>query len=169
MVDLTHFDDEGKAIMVDVGEKESTRRVAVARGTVKMQPETLTRILDNQMAKGDVFGVARLAGIMAAKKTSDLIPLCHPLMINSITVEFSPDSENSSVEIEATVKVNGQTGVEMEALTAVSVAGLTIYDMCKAIDKTMTIDKVRLVEKMGGCSGHFINFGESINPEESVK
>ncbi|MCK4508931.1 MAG: cyclic pyranopterin monophosphate synthase MoaC [Desulfuromonadales bacterium] len=169
MTDLTHFDDEGKAIMVDVGEKESTRRVAVARGTVKMQPETLVRILDNRMTKGDVFGVARLAGIMAAKKTSELIPLCHPLMINSITVEFSPDSENASVEIEATVKVNGQTGVEMEALTAASVAGLTIYDMCKAIDKTMSIDNVRLVEKRGGRSGHFINPGESINREEPVK
>jgi cyclic pyranopterin phosphate synthase len=169
MADLTHFDDEGRAIMVDVGAKESTRRVAVARGIVKMLPETLTRILANRMAKGDVFGVARLAGIMAAKKTSDLIPLCHPLMINSITVEFSPDPDSASVEIEAMVKVNGQTGVEMEALTAVSVAGLTIYDMCKAIDKTMMIDKVRLVEKMGGRSGHFINSGESINPEESVK
>jgi cyclic pyranopterin phosphate synthase len=155
--------------MVDVGEKESTRRVAVARGTVKMQSETLTRILDNRMAKGDVFAVARLAGIMAAKKTSDLIPLCHPLLLNSITVEFSPDSDNASVEIEATVKVTGQTGVEMEALTAVSVAGLTIYDMCKAIDKTITIDNVRLVEKSGGRSGHFINSGESINPEEPVK
>jgi cyclic pyranopterin phosphate synthase len=161
MTDLTHFDDEGKAIMVDVGEKESTRRVAVARGVVKMQPETLARILDNRVEKGDVFGVARLAGIMAAKKTSELIPLCHPLLINSVTVEFAPDLDNASVEIEATVKVNGQTGVEMEALTAVSVAGLTIYDMCKAVDKTMTIDDVRLAEKRGGRSGHFINPGES--------
>ena len=169
MTDLTHFDDEGKAIMVDVGEKESTRRVAVARGIVQMQPETLTRILDNRMEKGDVLGVARLAGIMAAKKTSDLIPLCHPLLINSITVEFSPDEDSASVEIEATVKVNGQTGVEMEALTAVSTAGLTIYDMCKAIDKTMTIDNVRLAEKRGGRSGHFIHPGESVNLGEPVK
>ncbi len=160
MTDLTHFDDEGKAIMVDVGDKEKTRRVAVARGVVKMQAETLTRILDKRLEKGDVFGVARLAGIMAAKKTSELIPLCHPLLINSVTVEFSPDLDNASVEIEATVKVSGQTGVEMEALTAVSVAGLTIYDMCKAVDKTMTIDNVRLVEKRGGRSGHFINPGE---------
>jgi len=160
MTDLTHFDDEGKAIMVDVGEKENTRRVAVARGVVKMQAETLARILDNRVEKGDVFGVARLAGIMAAKKTSELIPLCHPLLINSVTVEFSPDPDNASVEIEATVKVSGQTGVEMEALMAVSVAGLTIYDMCKAVDKTMTIDNVRLVEKKGGRSGHFINPGE---------
>lgn len=163
MTDLTHFDGEGKAIMVDVGEKESTRRVAVARGDVTMQPETLSRILDNRVEKGDVFAVARLAGIMAAKKTSDLIPLCHPLLINSVTVEFSSDQTNSWVKIEATVKVNGQTGVEMEALTAVSAAGLTIYDMCKAVDKTMQINNVRLVEKMGGRSGHFIN------PEESVK
>ncbi len=161
MTDLTHFDKEGKAIMVDVGGKENTRRVAVARGVVKMQPETLARILDNRMEKGDVFGVARLAGIMAAKKTSDLIPLCHPLLLNSITVKFSPDSDNSRVEIEATVKVNGQTGVEMEALTAVSIAALTIYDMCKAVDKTMTVDAVRLIEKKGGRSGHFINPGES--------
>jgi cyclic pyranopterin phosphate synthase len=113
--------------------------------------------------KGDVFAVARLAGIMAAKKTSDLIPLCHPLLLNSITVEFSPDSDNASVEIEATVKVNGQTGVEMEALTAVSVAALTIYDMCKAVDKTMLFGNVRLVEKSGGRSGHFIA------PEELAK
>jgi cyclic pyranopterin phosphate synthase len=161
MTDLTHFDKEGKAIMVDVGNKENTSRVAVARAVVKMQPETLTRILDNRVEKGDVFAVARLAGIMAAKKTSDLIPLCHPLLLNSITVEFSPDSDNARVEIEATVKVNGQTGVEMEALTAVSIAALTIYDMCKAVDKTMTVDAVRLAEKMGGRSGHFINPGES--------
>ncbi|MGK2907263.1 MAG: cyclic pyranopterin monophosphate synthase MoaC [Desulfuromonadales bacterium] len=160
MTDLTHFDEKGKAIMVDVGDKANTRRVAVARGDVTMQPETLARILDDRVEKGDVFGVARLAGIMAAKKTSELIPLCHPLLINNVTVEFSPDMERSRVEIEATVKVNGQTGVEMEALTAVSVAGLTIYDMCKAVDKTMTIGHVRLAEKMGGRSGHFINPGE---------
>ena len=161
MTDLTHFDEEGKAIMVDVGDKDSTRRVAVARCYVTMQPETLTRILENQVEKGDVFGVARLAGIMAAKKTPELIPLCHPLLINSVTVELSPDTARSRVEIEATVKVNGQTGVEMEALTAVTVAGLTVYDMCKAVDKTMTVGNVRLVEKSGGRSGHFINPGES--------
>jgi cyclic pyranopterin phosphate synthase len=161
MTDLTHFDGEGKAIMVDVGDKDSTRRVAVARGEVTMKPETLIRILDNRVEKGDVFAVARLAGIMAAKKTSELIPLCHPLLINSVTVEFSPDPNRSRVEIEATVKVNGRTGVEMEALTAVSVAGLTIYDMCKAVDKTMTLGNVRLAEKLGGRSGLFINPGES--------
>lgn len=161
-MDLTHFDDDGKAIMVDVGEKENTHRVAVARGVVKMQPETLARILDNRVEKGDVFAVARLAGIMAAKKTSELIPLCHPLLIHSVAVEFSPDLDNASIDIEAKVKVSGQTGVEMEALTAVSTAGLTIYDMCKAVDKTMSIDNVRLVEKIGGRSGHFINPGESV-------
>ena len=161
MTDLTHFDDEGKAIMVDVGEKDSTRRVAVARGEVSMQPETLARILDNRVEKGDVFAVARLAGIMAAKKTSELIPLCHPLLINSVTVEFSVDQNNARVGVESTVKVNGQTGVEMEALTAVTTAALTIYDMCKAVDKTMSIDNVRVAEKSGGRSGHFINPGES--------
>jgi cyclic pyranopterin phosphate synthase len=160
MSDLTHFDNEGKAIMVDVGEKENTRRVAVARGAVKMQPATLERIVENRVEKGDVFAVARLAGIMAAKQTSGLIPLCHPLLINSVTVEFVPDKQSASVRIEACVKVNGQTGVEMEALTAVSVAALTIYDMCKAVDKTMTIGDVRLAEKQGGRSGHFVNPGE---------
>ena len=162
MSKLTHFDEEGQAIMVDVGDKESTRRVAVARGEVSMQPETLARILDNRVEKGDVLAVARLAGIMAAKKTSELIPLCHPLLISSVTVEFTPDPVRPRVAIEATVRVNGQTGVEMEALTAVSVAALTIYDMCKAVDRTITIDNLRLVEKMGGRSGHFINHREPV-------
>ena len=161
MSKLTHFDAEGKAVMVDVGDKESTRRVAVARGEVAMQPATLARILDKSIEKGDVFDVARLAGIMAAKRTPELIPLCHPLLINSVEVDFVPDTEKSLVRIEATVKVNGRTGVEMEALTAVSVAALTIYDMCKAVDKTMTINNLRLAEKQGGRSGHFINPGES--------
>jgi cyclic pyranopterin phosphate synthase len=161
MPDLTHFDKNGRAIMVDVGDKEPTRRVAVARGEICMQPETLARILDNRVDKGDVFAVARLAGIMAAKKTSELIPLCHPLLINSVTVEFTPDPLTSRVAIEATVRVNGRTGVEMEALTAVSVAALAIYDMCKAADRTMTVEKLHLVEKLGGRSGHFINPGES--------
>ena len=157
MEKLTHFNKDGKAIMVDVGGKESTRRVALARGEIRMQPETLRRILDKQIEKGDVFDVARLAGIMAAKKTPELIPLCHPLMINSVAIDFTPDTEKSVVKIEAVVKVNGRTGVEMEALTAVSVAALTIYDMCKAVDKTMMIGHLRLVEKQGGRSGHFIN------------
>lgn len=162
MSDFTHFDEEGKAIMVDVGGKETTHRIAVARGEIKMQQQTLARILDNRVEKGDVFGVARLAGIMAAKKTSELIPLCHPLLINSVTVEFTPDNEKALVTIEVAVKVKGQTGVEMEALTAVSVSALTIYDMCKATDKTMAISNVRLVEKQGGRSGHFINPGEEL-------
>lgn len=157
MSELTHFDKDGKAIMVDVADKDATSRVAIARGGVSMKPETLARILDNQVEKGDVFGVARLAGIMAAKKTPDLIPLCHPLQLSSVSVDFKPEQENSYVEIEARVKVVGQTGVEMEALTAVSAAALTIYDMCKAADKTMKICNIRLVEKSGGRSGHFIN------------
>lgn len=154
---LTHFDAEGKAIMVDVGDKESTTRIAVARAEVLMAAETLNRILDNNVKKGDVFGVARLAGITAAKKTPDLIPLCHPLLINSVVVDFMPDQEKSIVTIEATVKIKGRTGVEMEALTAVSVAALTIYDMCKAVDKTMTVNNIHLVEKSGGRSGHFVS------------
>lgn len=157
MSELTHFDKDGKAIMVDVADKDATSRVAIARGGVSMKPETLSRVLDNQVEKGDVFGVARLAGIMAAKKTPELIPLCHPLQLSSVSVDFTPDQEKSYVEIEARVKVVGQTGVEMEALTAVSAAALTIYDMCKAADKTMKICNVRLVEKSGGQSGHFIN------------
>lgn len=157
MSELTHFDAEGKAIMVDVGDKDATRRVAVARGEVLMRRETLARILDKRVEKGDVLGVARLAGIMAAKKTADLIPLCHPLAISSVSVEFFPDAAEGRVGIEATVKVSGPTGVEMEALTAVSVAALTIYDMCKAADKAMTIGSIRLAEKSGGRSGHFVN------------
>lgn len=152
---LTHFDADGRAIMVDVGDKENTRREAVARGEVRMQSGTLGRILDNRIEKGDVLAVARLAGIMAAKKTPELIPLCHPLLINSVTLELTPDRERHLVLIEARVRVNGQTGVEMEALTAVTVAALTVYDMCKAIDREMTIGAVQLVEKSGGRSGHF--------------
>lgn len=148
--------------MVDVGDKESTRRVAVARGEIRMQPETLGRILDRQIEKGDVLDVARLAGIMAAKQTPGLIPLCHPLLIDSVEVDFAPDSNESLVQIEARVSVSGRTGVEMEALTAVSVAALTIYDMCKAVDKSMTIGQIRLVEKQGGRSGHFIKHGEPV-------
>ena len=160
MKELTHFNEAGKAIMVDVGDKESTRRAAVARGEIRMHPDTLGRILDKRIAKGDVLDVARLAGIMAAKKTPELIPLCHPLLIDSVEVDFAPDSEESLVKIEARVRVNGRTGVEMEALTAVSVAALTIYDMCKAVDQAMTIGPIRLVEKQGGRSGHFIKPGE---------
>jgi cyclic pyranopterin phosphate synthase len=152
---LTHFDEDGKAIMVEVGQKAPTRRVAVARGEVRMQEGTLARILDRGVEKGDVFGIARIAGIMAAKKTSELIPLCHPLLLTSVAVEFFPFPGEGRVEIEATVKVGGQTGVEMEALTAVSVAALTIYDMCKAVDKGMVLGQIRLMEKQGGKSGPY--------------
>lgn len=155
MSDLTHFDEKGQALMVDVGKKDVTLRVAVARGEIRMNPETLDLILKDRARKGDVIGVARLAGIMAAKKTPDLIPLAHPLPLSSLKVEFYPDKERSVIEIEATVKVTARTGVEMEALTAVSVAALTIYDMCKAVDRTMVISEVRLMEKKGGRSGHF--------------
>lgn len=156
---LTHFDSAGKAIMVEVGEKTPTRRVAVAAGEVLMQPETLRRILDDSIEKGDVFAVARLAGIMAAKKTPDLIPLCHPLLLTSVAVDFVPDPDLGRVEITATVKLTGTTGVEMEALTAVAVAGLTIYDMCKAIDKEMVIGAIQLERKEGGKSGTFLRSG----------
>ena len=158
---LTHFDADGQAVMVDIGAKATTKRRAVARGAVTMQPATLQRILDRGVEKGDVFAVARLAGIMAAKQTPQLIPLCHPLLLSSVTVEFTPQPAAGRVEIEAVVTLTGQTGVEMEALTAVAVAGLTIIDMCKALDKTMTIDGVRLVEKEGGQSGRFVRPGEA--------
>ena len=141
--------------MVDVSGKSETKRVAVARGSVEMAPETLQLILDRKLAKGDVFEVARLAGIMAAKKTSEIIPLCHPLNITSVEVDFQPDADNNRVEIEARAGVTGRTGVEMEALTAVAAAGLTIYDMCKAVDKKMVIGEIRLMEKSGGRSGRF--------------
>jgi cyclic pyranopterin phosphate synthase len=153
---LTHFDEEGKAIMVEVGGKAATQRVAVARGEVRMQEATLGRILEGGMAKGDVLAVARIAGIMAAKKTPELIPLCHPLLLTSITIEFYPHPGEGRIEVEATVKLTGQTGVEMEALTAVSGAALTIYDMCKAVDKAMVLSEIRLMEKHGGKSGSFI-------------
>jgi cyclic pyranopterin phosphate synthase len=152
---LTHLDAEGNAHMVDVSEKDVTSRSATARATVEMQPETLALILEGKAKKGDVIATARIAGIMAAKKTHELIPLCHPLMITKVTVDFMPDVEASSIDVSATVKVEGKTGVEMEALTACSVACLTLYDMCKAVDRGMRITNLRLVEKTGGKSGHF--------------
>ena len=155
MAGLTHFDKKGQAHMVDVGQKEITVREAVARGEIRMQPDTLDLILGGRAKKGDVLGVARIAAIMGAKKTPDLIPLAHPLPITSVKVEFFPDKERSLIEIEATVKVSARTGVEMEALTAVACAGLTIYDMCKAVDRGMVISEIRLMEKSGGRSGHF--------------
>ena len=155
MARLTHFDKEGKAAMVDVGAKPETDRVAVARGRVTMKPETLALVKAGETGKGDVLGVARLAGIMAAKRTSELIPLCHPLALSSVAVDLALDEAGSAVEIEARVKLTGRTGVEMEALTAVSVAALTVYDMCKAVDRAMTISDIRLVHKSGGKSGTY--------------
>ncbi len=152
---LTHFDEKGAARMVDVGEKAVTERVAVAGATVLMAPETFSLIKNRSMKKGDVLEVARLAGIMAAKGTSSLIPLCHPLQIESVNVDFFPDEEKSAIGIEARVKVTSKTGVEMEALTAASVAALTIYDMCKAVDRGMEIREVKLLLKDGGKSGRF--------------
>lgn len=156
MAKLSHLDDQGRARMVDVSEKKVTNRIAVARGSVSMRPETLALILKNKIEKGDVFSVARVAGIMAAKKTSELIPMCHPLNITSVEIDLTPVDKPPGVEIEATVRVAGKTGVEMEAMTAVSVAGLTIYDMCKAVDREMSIGEIRLVKKSGGKSGSFV-------------
>ena len=153
MSDLTHFDAEGRAVMVDVSDKAETNRVAVARGSVTMAAETLDRIRQGTVAKGDVLSVARLAGIMGAKRTPDLIPLCHPLALSSVKIELALAPERNAVEIEATCRLRGRTGVEMEALTAVSVAALTIYDMVKAADRAMVIGEIRLVHKSGGKSG----------------
>ena len=152
----THFDAQGQAHRVDVAAKASTHRVAVAQGRITMLPATLALIEGGTAKKGDVLGVARLAGIMAAKKTSDLIPLCHPIALTRVAVEFEIQPEGHSVLCTARAECTGQTGVEMEALTAASVALLTIYDMCKAVDRGMTIDGVRLMEKLGGKSGHFV-------------
>ena len=153
--DLTHFDAQGHAHMVDVSAKLVTARVAVARGAVKMSAQTLALIVGGHAKKGDVLGVARLAGIMAAKKTADLIPLCHPLPITSVSVDLRPDPDLPGIVVEATVKTGGQTGVEMEALTAVSVACLTIYDMVKAVEKSMSIEGIFLIVKDGGKSGRY--------------
>ena len=153
-MDLTHFDEEGRAKMVDVSDKAETARVAVARGKITVKPETFERIRSGLIAKGDVLAVAQVAGIMAAKQTSQIIPMCHPLMLTGAKLSFNL-VEPSEINIEAIVKVNGKTGIEMEALTAVSVAALTVYDMCKAMDKTMTIGDIYLVEKSRGKSGHY--------------
>ena len=150
---MTHVDEEGRVRMVDVGGKADTERVAVARGEVTMRPETLRLIVEQGVPKGDVLAVAQVAGIMAAKRTPDLIPLCHPLLLTKVDVEFYMNEEVSRIEITATVRCRGKTGVEMEALTAVSVAALTIYDMAKAVEKTMRIGNIRLVRKSGGKSG----------------
>ncbi len=155
MPELTHFDKEGKARMVDVSGKGETERIATAAGSVIMQPATLALIREGGVKKGDVLSVARLAGIMGAKRTPDLIPLCHPLALTSVQVDLTLDEARNAVDITATCKLTGKTGVEMEALTAVSVAALTIYDMCKAVDKGMQITDVRLTHKSGGKSGTF--------------
>ena len=155
MNELTHFDDSGNALMVDVGDKASTTRIARAEGRVAMLPQTLALIQRGQIEKGDVLGVARLAGIMAAKRTSDLIPLCHPLQLSAVNIDLTCNEESHCVNVVAEVKVTGKTGVEMEALTAVAVASLTVYDMCKAVDRGMQIDDVRLVHKSGGKSGNY--------------
>ena len=154
MTELTHFDEHGASRMVDVGGKDSTARMARAETLVRMQPATLALIRDRKVSKGDVFEVARLAGIMATKRTADLIPLCHPLGLDSATVDFEL-VDDATLRIEATVRVTGKTGVEMEALTAVTIAALTVYDMCKAVDRGMTLGPARLLEKSGGKSGRF--------------
>ncbi len=154
---LTHFDSQGNAVMVDVSEKTATHRTAVASGKIKVNQAVYDAIVEGSVKKGDVLGVARVAGIMAAKKTHELIPMCHPLLLTKCTVDFELLLEELAVKAIATVKVNGQTGVEMEALTSVNVALLTIYDMCKAIDKTMEMSEIHLEEKTGGKSGTFIN------------
>jgi cyclic pyranopterin phosphate synthase len=152
---LSHLNERGEARMVDVSEKAVTSRTAVAEGFVAMAPETLDMILEGSAPKGDVLATARLAGIMGAKKTSELIPLCHPLPLTQVVLDFTPSREPSGIRVEATAKVDGKTGVEMEALTAVTVACLTLYDMCKAVDRAMSFSGIRLVEKTGGRSGDF--------------
>lgn len=153
---FTHFDKQGNAIMVDVSEKQETVRVADAAGNIKMSAEAYELVKSGSISKGDVLGIARVAGVMAAKKVDQLIPLAHPLMITKVIIDFKLRDENTSVDIFATVGINGKTGVEMEALTAVSIAALTIYDMCKAVDKSMVISDVRLLKKTGGKSGTYI-------------
>ena len=153
---LPHLDQEGHARMVDVGEKRPTAREAVARGSVHMKPETLRLIMQGQVQKGDVLSVARIAGVMAAKRTSELIPLCHPIPLDQVTVDLEPDDDASAVHITATARTTAKTGVEMEAMTAVAVAALTVYDMCKSVDRGIRIDAIRLVSKRGGKSGDIV-------------
>lgn len=156
MAEFTHFNREGRARMVDVSAKDVTDRTAVARGEIRMKPETLSLVKNNGLKKGDVLAVSQVAGIMGAKKTSEIIPMCHPLMLSGIDISFQLNEPESKIEIEATVRNSGQTGVEMEALTAVSLAALTIYDMCKAAEKDMVISDIYLVRKSGGKSGEYV-------------
>jgi len=153
--ELSHFNKNGRAHMVDVGGKEDTQRIAVAEGSIVMQPETLKMIKDRKLAKGDVLAVAQVAGIMAAKKTSQIIPMCHSLLLTHVDLNFTINENENKITIQSKVKTMGKTGVEMEALAAVAAAGLTIYDMCKAVDRGMTIQDIHLVEKSGGRSGHY--------------
>lgn len=157
---FTHFDTEGNAIMVDVGQKSNTERVAYAAGTIAMSEQAFQMVKNGTIAKGDVLGIARVAGIMAAKKVDALIPLCHPLLINKVNIDFEFCEEQCRINISATVGISGKTGVEMEALTAVSVTALTIYDMCKAVDKGMVIGDIRLLKKTGGKSGTYVRKGD---------
>jgi cyclic pyranopterin phosphate synthase len=159
--ELSHFNKEGRSRMVDVGDKEDTARIAIAEGEVVMRPETLRLINEGKISKGDVLAVAQVAGIMAAKQTSQIIPMCHPLMLTSVDLNFKINEEAHKIIIKSKVKTVGRTGVEMEALTAVAIAGLTIYDMCKAVDRGMTIKAIRLIEKAGGKSGHYLNQNHS--------
>ena len=156
MAELTHLDDKGQARMVDVGAKSVTRRVAVATARVRTRPDVVARIVEGAIQKGDVLAVARIAGIMAAKRTSELIPLCHPLPIDAIRLDVEPNLDDGTIAIRSEVATSSRTGVEMEALTAASVAALTVYDMCKAVDRAMVIERVQLEEKSGGKSGHFV-------------
>jgi cyclic pyranopterin phosphate synthase len=156
MAQLTHFDKKGKAKMVDVSEKKETLREAIVRGSIYMKPETFKKIMSGDIAKGDVLSVAKVAGIMAAKKTSDIIPMCHPLNLSHVEINFFPCEKESRIDIEAKTKIKAKTGVEMESFLAVSVAGLTIYDMCKAIDRGMRLSDIHLVKKSGGKSGTYI-------------
>lgn len=159
-MEFTHFNESGKAKMVEVGDKENTKREAIARGTIKMNPLTLKMILEGQMKKGDVLSVAQVAGIMGAKKTSEIIPMCHNIFITGADIKFEIDEVNNAIHIEAKARTIGKTGIEMEALSAVSITALTIYDMCKAVDKDMVIENIRLVRKTGGKSGEYIRRGE---------
>lgn len=161
MGEFTHFDSRGNAVMVDVTDKEITERIAVAGGVIAVNEEVYEAIRNGAAKKGDVLGTARIAGIMAAKKTSDLIPMCHPLMLTKVTIDFEYEDEKRQIKCICTAKLSGKTGVEMEALTGVSVALLTIYDMCKALDRGMRISDVHLIEKKGGKSGHFVTAEES--------
>jgi cyclic pyranopterin phosphate synthase len=159
--ELSHFNEEGRSRMVDVGDKEDTARIAIAEGEVVMRPKTLRLINEGKISKGDVLAVAQVAGIMAAKQTSQIIPMCHPLMLTSVDLNFKINEAAHKIIIKSKVKTVGRTGVEMEALTAVAIAGLTIYDMCKAVDRGITIKAIRLIEKAGGKSGHYLNQNHS--------